>query len=156
MQRRSSLPHEVVTVAQEADRGGEASPKLVHVPKSDLSVPAGQSSGMQRLEAISGRSAGAAALWMGESHVAAGTRSANHHHGESESAIFVVSGHPEFVFLDDGVERRIRTQPGDYVYVPPFVPHREENPSPDEEAVVVLARSTQEAIVVNLPSLTGE
>ena len=44
---------------------------------------------------------------------------------------------------------------GDYVYVPPYVPHREENPSPDEEAVVVIARSTQEAIVVNLPSLHG-
>lgn len=136
-----------------ADAG---SPKLVHVPKSQLSVPAGQSSGMQRLEAISGRSAGSAALWMGESHVAAGARSADHHHGESESAIFVVSGHPEFVFLEDGVERRIRTEPGDYVYVPPFVPHREENPSGDEAAVVVLARTTQEAIVVNLPSLTGE
>jgi uncharacterized RmlC-like cupin family protein len=37
--------------------------------------------------------------------------------------------------------------------VPPFVAHREENRSPDEEAVVVIARSTQEAIVVNLPSL---
>jgi uncharacterized RmlC-like cupin family protein len=53
------------------------------------------------------------------------------------------------------VERRIRTQPGDYVYVPPFVPHREENPSSDEAAVVVLARSTQEATVVNLTSLSG-
>jgi uncharacterized RmlC-like cupin family protein len=132
------------------------SPKLVHVSRSQLSTPAGQSSGMQRLEAISGRSAGSAALWMGESHVAAGARSADHHHGESESAIYVVSGHPEFVFLEDGVERRIRTQPGDYVYVPPFVPHREENPSPDEDAVVVLARSTQEAIVVNVPSLSGD
>jgi uncharacterized RmlC-like cupin family protein len=133
-----------------------SAPKLVHVPKAQLSTPAGQSSGMQRLEAISGRSAGSSALWMGESHVAAGARSADHHHGESESAIFVVSGHPEFVFLEDGVERRIRTQPGDYVYVPPFVPHREENPAADEDAVVVLARSTQEAIVVNLPSLAGE
>ena len=134
----------------------DGSPKLVHIPHSQLSTPAGQSSGMRRLEAISGRSAGSAALWMGESHVAAGARSADHHHGESESAIYVVSGHPEFVFLEDGVERRIRTQPGDYVYVPPFVPHREENPASDVEAVVVLARSTQEAIVVNLPSLADE
>ena len=57
------------------------------------------------------------------------------------------------MFLEDGAERRIETGPGDYVYVPPFVPHREENPSLDEEAVVVLARSTQEGIVVNLSSL---
>ena len=54
-----------------------------------------------------------------------------------------------------GVETRIETSPGDYVYVPPYAPHREENPSADEEAVVVIARSTQEAIVVNLPGLTG-
>jgi uncharacterized RmlC-like cupin family protein len=69
----------------------------------------------------------------------------------------VVSGHPEFVFLDDAgpqpQEVRLRTSPGDYIFVPPFVPHREENPDPAEEAVVVIARSTQEAIVVNLPRL---
>lgn len=47
----------------------------------------------------------------------------------------------------------VETGPGDYVFVPPYVPHREENPSSDEEAVVVIARSTQEGIVVNLPSL---
>jgi uncharacterized RmlC-like cupin family protein len=56
------------------------------------------------------------------------------------------------VFLEDGAERRIETGPGDYVFVPPYVPHREENPG-DEPAVVVLARSTQEGIVVNLTSL---
>jgi uncharacterized RmlC-like cupin family protein len=85
--------------------------------------------------------------------VAPGTRSADHHHGESETGIFVVSGHPAFVYLEGGVETRIETQPGDYVYVPPFTPHREENPASDEEAVVVIARSTQDAIVVNLPGL---
>jgi uncharacterized RmlC-like cupin family protein len=93
---------------------------------------------------------------MGQTHVGAGLRSADHHHGESETAIYVLSGHPVFVFLNEGVETRIVTAPGDYVYVPPFVPHREENPSADEEAVVILARSTQEAIVVNLPSLHAE
>lgn len=50
-------------------------------------------------------------------------------------------------------EVRLRTGPGDYIFVPPFVPHREENPDPGEEAVVVIARSTQEAVVVNLPGL---
>ena len=72
---------------------------------------------------------------------------------ESETAIHVVSGHPEFVFLDGEEEVRLRTSPGDYIFVPPYVPHREENPDPSEEAVVVIARSTQEAIVVNLPKL---
>lgn len=113
-----------------------------------------QTGGMRRLEAISGRSVGSRDLWMGQTHVAPSTASANHHHGHSETGIYVVSGRPEFVFLaEDGEETRLVTGPGSYVYVPPWVPHREENPDPDDEAVVVIARTTQEAIVVNLDSL---
>lgn len=132
-------------------------PRLHHVPGATLSTDTGQTPGMERREAISGRTVGSSRLWMGQTHVAAETRSADHHHGESETAIYVVSGHPEFVYLEGeggtAHEVRISTGPGDYVFVPPFVPHREENPRPDEEAVVVIARTTQEAIVVNLPSL---
>jgi uncharacterized RmlC-like cupin family protein len=130
--------------------------RLHHTQRNDLSSDTAQSSGMRRLEAISGRRGGSNKIWMGQTHVSAGVRSADHHHGESETAIYVLSGHPVFVFLDDDVETRIETAPGDYVYVPPYVPHREENPSADEEAVVVVARSTQEAIVVNLPGLHAE
>lgn len=112
-----------------------------------------QTDGMRRLAAISGETVGSEKLWMGETHVAPDTASANHHHGESETAIFIRSGHPEFVFHDGAEEVRISTEPGDYIFVPPYVPHREENPDPDHPAVVVIARSTQEAIVVNLPEL---
>ena len=93
---------------------------------------------------------------MGKSHVAPGMLSGDHHHGEAETGIYIVSGHPVFVFLENDQERRVQTSPGDYIYVPPYVPHREENPSLTEEAIVVLARSTQEGIVVNLPSLRAE
>ena len=95
---------------------------------------------------------GSQRVWMGETEVAPRTASADHHHGDSETAIHVVSGHPVFVFARDGEEVRLATEPGDYVFVPPFTPHREENPT-EEPAVVVIARSSQEAIVVNLPSL---
>ena len=126
---------------------------LHHVTPSGLDPETAQTSGMRRYAGISGATVGSEKLWLGQAHVAPGLTSANHHHGESETGIYVVSGTPEFVFLEDGVERRLVTKPGDYVFVPPFVPHREENPFPDEEAVVVLARSTQDAVVVNLPSL---
>jgi uncharacterized RmlC-like cupin family protein len=129
---------------------------LHHTPHEELSPDTAQTKGMQRFEAISGRRAGSEKIWMGENVVGAGMNSGDHHHGEAETGIYVVSGHPVFVFLEDGVERRIETKPGDYVFVPPWVPHREENPSPDTPAVVVIARSTQEGIVVNLPSLWGE
>jgi uncharacterized RmlC-like cupin family protein len=130
-------------------------PDLRHVRRADLDSETAQTSGMHRLAAISGASVGAEKLWMGQTHVAPAQRSGDHHHGEAETAIYVVSGHPEFVFLDQrtGAESRLRPEPGDYVFVPPYTPHREENNDPREEAVVVIARSTQEAIVVNLPSL---
>ena len=112
---------------------------LRHVHHSEISAETSQSSGMARFVAISGKTVGAQRLWMGQTHVAASTRSADHHHGEAETAIFVLSGSPEFVFLDPatGQQRRIRTAPGDYVFVPPYTPHREENNDPDNEAVVV-------------------
>ena len=83
---------------------------------------------MHRLEAISGNQVGSSKLWMGETHVHAGVSSGDHHHGEAETAIYVVQGHPVFVFAEDGEEVRIETRPGDYVWVPPYAPHREENP----------------------------
>jgi uncharacterized RmlC-like cupin family protein len=113
---------------------------------------------MQRFAAISGETVGSAKLWMGQTHVQPGARSSDHHHGEAETAIYVLSGNPEFVFLDpeSGEETRIVACPGDYVFVPAYTPHREENNDSENEAVVVIARSTQEAIVVNLPSLNSE
>jgi len=126
---------------------------LHHIVRDALSADTIQTPGMRRLEAISGRTVGSEKLWMGETHVAPDTASGDHHHGEAETAIYVVSGHPVFVFADGEREVRIETGPGEYVFVPPYVPHREENPASDEEAVVVIARSTQEGIVVNLPSL---
>ena len=135
--------------------------RLHHIRADALDADTAQSGGMRRFAAISGSAVGSERIWMGQTHVAPGPASADHHHGKSETAIYVVSGRPEFVFLDDPVdgtdgspqEVRLRTGPGDYIFVPPFVPHREENPDPDSESVVVIARSTQEAIVVNLPGL---
>ncbi len=129
--------------------------RLHHVAPVGLSGDTAQTRGMTRIEAISGKTVGSKDLWMGETHVSAATASDNHHHGESETAIYVVRGNPVFVFhsAEEGGEKRIETKPGDYVFVPPWVPHREENPDPENEAVVVIARTTQEAVVVNLPSL---
>ena len=141
-------------MSEELDAGTAAwHAKLHHTGRDELSEDTAQTPGMRRFEAISGRMTGSRNIWMGKNHVAPGMVSSDHHHGKAETGIYVVSGHPVFVFLEDDEERRIETQPGDYIFVPPWVPHREENPSETEEAVVVLARSTQEGIVVNLPSL---
>jgi len=131
------------------------SPALRLIRADSLSSGTAQTSGMVRTAAISGDLVDAQSLWMGRTVVLPGASSGDHHHGESETGIYVVSGHPVFVFRDpqSGSLVRLETAPGDYVWVPPHVPHREENPSVDTEAVVVIARSTQEAIVVNVPAL---
>ncbi|MGD9619330.1 MAG: cupin domain-containing protein [Mycolicibacterium sp.] len=133
---------------------GRTSAKVHHVRAADLDAGTAQTDGMSRFAAISGRTVGSDKLWMGETHVAPAMASGNHHHGESETAIFVRKGHPEFVYHDGEREVRIATEPGDYIFVPPFLPHREENPDPNEPAEVVIARTTQEAIVVNLDRLS--
>ncbi|MEE6175164.1 cupin domain-containing protein [Mycobacterium sp. 050134] len=126
--------------------------RVHHITASEISSDTAQSEGLRRFAALSGKSVGAEKLWMGETHASPGTASANHHHGDSETAIYVRSGNPEFVFHDGDREVRISTAPGDYVFIPPYVPHREENPAATP-AEVVIARSSQEAIVVNLPEL---
>ncbi|NDZ96940.1 cupin domain-containing protein [Streptomyces sp. SID6673] len=144
-------PDLTTSASQHAHRSLRA--RLHHVKASDVSGSTAQTEGMQRFAAISGDAVGSEKIWMGETHVAPDTASDNHHHGESETAIFIRSGTPQFVFHDGHEEVRIATSPGDYIFVPPYVPHREENPDPETPAVVVIARSTQEAIVVNLPEL---
>jgi len=124
------------------------------VRADELSANTAQTPGMQRAAAISGDLVGSKSLWMGRTVMPPGGASGDHHHGDSETGIYVVAGTPAFAFRDPatGEVNRLETRPGDFVWVPPHAPHREENPS-DTEATLVVVRSTQEAIVVNLPGL---
>jgi uncharacterized RmlC-like cupin family protein len=140
------------SASQEHDRRPLWKRPLHHVKAGTLDSDTAQTKGMKRFEALSSKHGGTEKIWLGENHVGPEMNSGDHHHGEAETGIYVVSGHPVFVFLEDGEEQRIETGPGDYIFVPPYVPHREENPH-TKPAVVVLARSTQDGIVVNLPSL---
>ncbi|MDP8977631.1 MAG: cupin domain-containing protein [Actinomycetota bacterium] len=126
--------------------------RLHRIRPDECSEATAQTPGMRRVAAVTGAAAGARRIWMGRTHVAPGASSGPHHHGESETAIHVLTGHPVFVYRDGAATERLETEPGDYVYVPPHVPHLEANPG-RTEAVIVVARTTQEAIVVNLDSL---
>lgn len=108
---------------------------------------------LEGFAAISGGTVGSKRLWMGLVENPPLSSTDNHHHGDSEAGIYVVSGHPVFVYHDGTQEVRLAANPGDFFLVPPFVPHREENPDPNEPAVVVIARTTQEPIKVSVPEL---
>lgn len=107
------------------------------------------SGAMVREAAISGGLVGAEKLWVGWVELGWGLVSGVHHHGESESAIFVVSGRVRFYSGED-LDEVHEAGAGDFVWVPPHLVHVEVNVSEVEPVHMVVARSTQEAIVVNL------
>ena len=111
-----------------------------------------QTPGMQRVAAISRELAGSQGIWGGITIVSPNTASGIHHHGAIETIIYVVSGHGKMRW-GNNMEFEQEVEPGDFIYVPPFVPHQEINPSPDEPSQWVIVRNSQEPIVVNLEPL---
>lgn len=104
---------------------------------------------MVREAAISNALVGAERIWVGYVELPPGMSSAAHHHGECESAIYIISGEAKFR-TGEGYRSVESALPGDFVWVPPFVPHIEENASPSEPVCMVVVRSTQETLVFNL------
>ena len=90
-----------------------------------------QTPGMHRAEGCGAKTVGAEHLWVGHVHVDEGVRSGPHHHGELESAIYVISGHARFRY-GDKLEHIVEAEPGDFVFVPPYLVHQEINASDDE------------------------
>src|SRR5215475_9544810 len=104
---------------------------------------------MHREAAISRASAGAEKIWAGTVIIEPGAQTGAHHHGDLESVIYVVSGIARLRW-GDRLEFVSEAGPGDFIYVPPFVPHQEINASPDLQLHCVLTRSGQQGLVVNL------
>ena len=120
--------------------------RIVRSDELDLNTP--QTTGMTRAVAINHAIAGAKKLWVGTVTVEAGVKAGAHHHGELESIIYIIKGKARLRW-GERLEYFADAGPGDFIYVPPFVPHQEINPG-DEPVEVVLIRSDQEPIVVNL------
>ncbi|MDP9341755.1 MAG: cupin domain-containing protein [Actinomycetota bacterium] len=108
------------------------------------------SGAMVREAAVSEMLVGARKLWVGSVELPAGAVSAPHHHGEAESVIYVVSGHARFL-VGERYDEAHDADPGDFVWVPPYVPHVEANRSDSEPVRTIVCRSTQETLVFNLP-----
>lgn len=105
---------------------------------------------MRREAAISRALVGAERVWAGYVELAPSMTSAAHHHGEAESAIYIISGHARF-FVDGATHD---AGPGDFVWVPPHVVHVEANVG-TEPVRMVVARSTQETLVFNVELPAG-
>ncbi|MDB5026731.1 MAG: hypothetical protein JWO66_420 [Candidatus Eremiobacteraeota bacterium] len=119
------------------------------VSACDLDPNTPQTAGMNRAAANTTATAGARKLWAGTVVIHPDAKTGAHHHGELESVIYVVKGRARMRW-GERLEFTAEAGPGDFIFVPPFVPHQEINAAADEELECVLVRSGQEPVVVNL------
>jgi uncharacterized RmlC-like cupin family protein len=119
------------------------------IPGNQLDPNTAQTPGMDRKAAITFARTGAQKLWAGTVSIHANARTGAHHHGHLESVIYVVKGRARMRW-GDRLQFVAEAGPGDFIYVPPYVPHQEINASPTEILDCVLCRSDGEAVAINL------
>ncbi len=115
----------------------------------ELDSNTAQTLGMQRRAAITTDRMGATKLWAGTVTIDPKAKTGPHHHGDLESVIYVVNGIARLRW-GDKLEYVAEAEQGDFIYVPPYVPHQEINASEDLQLHCVLARSGQTGLVFNL------
>jgi uncharacterized RmlC-like cupin family protein len=121
--------------------------RVVRGDQLDTNTP--QTPGMNRAAAINFARVGAQKLWAGTVTIHPNAKTGAHHHGALESVIYVVSGKARMRW-GEHLEFTAEAGPGDFIYVPPYVPHQEINANPNEALQCVLVRSDNEATVINL------
>ena len=119
------------------------------IPGDQLDSNTPQTPGMSRATAINFARAGAQKIWAGTVTIDANAKTGAHHHGALESVIYVVRGRARMRW-GDHLQYMAEAGPGDFIFIPPYVPHQEINASTDERLECVLVRSDQEPVVVNL------
>ena len=132
----------------------EHAPKWKHdgvrvIPGNQLDPNVPSTPGMDRKAAINFARVGAQKLWAGTVTIKPDAKTGAHHHGHLESIIYVVRGKARMRW-GEHLEFVAEASPGDFIFVPPYVPHQEINASDTEPLSCVLCRSGQEPVVVNL------
>ena len=122
--------------------------RLVH--PGEFSEDTVQTPGSRRLGAIAQDRGIPSSMWGGLFTVPPGGQTAIHHHGKQDTVVYVLAGTALIRWGRRG-EFSATTAPGDFVFVPAYLPHKEINPSDETEFRWVVVRSTPQPIVVNLP-----
>jgi len=119
------------------------------IPAASLDANTAQTPGMERAAAINLARVGARKIWAGAVRIHPNAKTGAHHHGALESVIYVLKGRARMRW-GERLEFTAEAGPGDFIFVPPYVPHQEINASSGETLECVLVRSDNEAVVVNL------
>ena len=119
------------------------------IPGDQLDTNTPQTPGMNRAAAINFARVGAQKIWAGTVHIHANAKTGAHHHGALESVIYVVRGKARMRW-GEHLQFTAEANPGDFIFIPPYVPHQEINAGADEILECVLVRSDGQAIAINL------
>ena len=133
--------------ASEAPRWKHDGVQVIHSDQLDPNTA--QTAGMERAAAINHARVGAQKIWAGTVKIAPHAKTGAHHHGEVESVIYVLRGQARMRW-GERLEFMAEAGPGDFIFIPPYVPHQEINAGDSEPLECVLMRSGSEAVVVNL------
>ncbi|MGH7888183.1 MAG: cupin domain-containing protein [Candidatus Binatia bacterium] len=125
------------------------------IPSDQLDSNTPQTPGMTRAAAVTHARTGAQKIWAGTVAIQANAKTGPHHHGELESVIYIVSGRARMRW-GEKLEFVAEAGPGDFIFVPPFVPHQEINADENEPLTCVVVRSDQEPVVINLDIAPAE
>ena len=135
-----------------ANETGQVVPVVTKKGEEDRNTT--QSGDCVRVSGVSIQHTPATRIWFGEVSNEPGYRSLPHHHGEAETGGRVLKGKGRIYFGEDYREF-IDMVEGDWVFVPPYMPHVEANMSTTEELVWITTR-TPENIVINLDDVPDE
>lgn len=126
----------------------QALKKLTVQRQNELPIAPGQTQNARRYSGVSVENTEVEGLWYGKVVTGPGEASDPHHHGEAETGGYILSG-SGYIRFGDRYEEIVYMNEGDFVYVPPFVPHIEGNLSRTQELIWLTTR-TPDNIVVNL------
>jgi uncharacterized RmlC-like cupin family protein len=121
--------------------------RVIHGDELDPNTP--QTDGMSRAAAIDHARAGSQKLWAGTMLVDPDAKTGPHHHGPLETVLYVLRGRARMRW-GERLEFMAEAGPGDFIFVPPYVPHQEINANSGADLECVVVRSDQEPVVVNL------
>ncbi|KAK3322802.1 cupin domain protein [Apodospora peruviana] len=148
----SFLPQQELPPPTPDDGWKTSGVRVIPADSLDTHTPGQMTPGMDRAAAINFARVGAQKLWAGTVHIHPDAKTGAHHHGHLESVIYVVKGKARMRW-GEKLEFTAEAGPGDFIFVPPYVPHQEINASADETLECVLVRSDKDAVAIELPNI---
>jgi uncharacterized RmlC-like cupin family protein len=132
----------------------EQLPAEVRVVQPDQNYQGQQ--GLTYFAGVSAESCGSTGLCLHRLVIPPGGRARAHRHAGHESAIYLLDGEVR-VFWGEELQESAMMRKGDFVYIPPGVPHLPVNASGTEPALGLVARTdpNEQESVVLLPHLDG-